>query len=311
MHLEQSLRTVLSSKVRLRNIFKAPKVAGHFCVSHHIPSETLSEISRELIKEIQYYAGEKDNYKVLEVGIGVGRFTVPFAVELDKYLPGSKVYGLDNSKAMLREAKKNIPDANFIEYKSHDITSALSYSEDYFDASISFYVYHCINNWRKALNNVIQAVASPKLLIFLRERSQWGYHLDCRFKGIKITNKDYCKFWKEYFKIRQSISPLPKVEISASNLDLLKDYLKKNGFRHVPKTLKTTWNRTVTYSESLESIEAGLFTKLRVGLTDRDRNLLKTRMLTWLKNKNIKLDSSPVRIPAAIEVDIYYRKRDI
>lgn len=306
MHCEQGLRTVLSSEIRLRNIFKAPKVAGHFCSSHHIPLEILSEISQEIIKVIKFYAGKKDNYKVLEVGIGAGRFTVPLAIELNSNYPRSKLYGLDNSKAMLMEAKKNIPKVDFIEYKLHDITSSLRYPKNYFDVSISFYVYHCINNWQKALNNVIKVVASPKLLIFLREYSQWGYHHDDRFDGIKITDKNYYNFWKEYFKLRQSISPLPKVEISASNLDSLSDYLTKNGFKHAHKMLKTKWNRSVDYREALESIELGLFTKLRVGLTDKDRNILKNNMIEWLNNKVIKFDSHIGTIPAAIEVDVFY-----
>lgn len=296
----------MSSEIRLRNIFKAQKVARHFCSSHHISSEILSKISQEVIELIKFYAGKKDNYKVLEAGMGAGRFTAPFAIELNKSCPGSQLYGLDNSKAMLKEAKKNIPEVDFIEYKLHDITSSLRYPKDYFDVSISFYVYHCINNWRKALNNVLKVIASPKLLIFLREHSQWGYHLDCRFDGIKITDKDYCNFWKKYFKFRQLISPLPTVEISASNLDSLGDFLTKNGFKHVHKTLKTQWNRSVDYREALESIELGLFTKLRVGLTDKDRNILKNNMIEWLNNKVIKIDSRIGTIPALIEVDIFY-----
>ena len=311
MHLEQGLRTVLSSEIRLRNIFKAPKVAGHFCSSHHIPSEILSRISQEIIKIVEFYTDRKDNYRVLEVGMGAGRFTAPFATELHKTYPGSKLYGLDNSKAMLREAKKNIPEVDFIEYKLHDITSSLRYPKDYFDVSISFYVYHCINNWRKALNNVLKVIAFPKLLIFLREHSQWGYHLDCRFDGIKITDKDYCNFWKEYFKLRQSISPLPKVEISASNIDKLMVYLKTKGFKHIHKMVNTKWKRDIVYKEALESIELGLFTKLRVGLDRKQRSILRNEMGKWLDRNGINTELLNGKIPASIEVDIFYCEGEI
>lgn len=239
--------------------------------------------------------------------MGAGRFTLPFIIELDKRFAKSKLFCVDNSIPMINQAIKHINNIASVEFKYHDVTFTLPYPNNYFDASISFYVYHCIKNWRRALRNVMGVLASPKLLIFLREYSQWGYHLDNRFNDIEIQDKNYYKFWKEYFKLREMISPLPKVEISASNIKVLIQHLKGNGFNHIHKMLKTKWERNINYSEAIESIGLGLFTKLRIGLNVKDRHTLKDKMANWLGEKGIDLYSYNGSIPASIELDIFFK----
>ena len=305
----QELKTenILSSQYQLRNIFKAREVAEHFYASHFISSEILTRISEEILDELYTYK-RKESYNLLEVGMGMGRFTVPFASVLENRFPGSRLYGVDSSIAMIREAQKSISNIKNIEYNCHDITDPLPFSGDLFDASLSFYVYHCIKKWRKALENVIQVTAPPNILIFLREYSQWGYHIDNRFSDIEISDATYFDFWKEYFELRQITSPLPKIEISASNLDILIDYLRGRGFKHIHKMLKTTWERSIDYREVLTAIELGLFTKLRVGLSGKDRRLLKNKMVDWLNCRNISLNACHRTIPASIEIDLFYKE---
>lgn len=302
------LTNKLDTSNRLRNIFKAPAVAEHFCASRHIPSEILSKISSEVLSEIIRVKGRQPSYKILEVGTGAGRLALPFATELIKQYPGSKLYGIDNSQSMIKEAGKHISDQKLIDYRHDDITDTLPFDADFFDASISFYVYHCIKQWKKAIANVTDVLIFPKILIFLREHSQWGYHLDNRFTGIEITDTEYCEFWQEYFKQRQLLSSLPKVDISASNIDKLTAHLKQMGFLHEYKVSKTKWNRSISYAESLEFIELGLFTKLRVGLDTKQRHILKKEMSSWLNRNGINSFNEHKTVPAAIEIDIFYKE---
>lgn len=308
--MKLELQTILKSKVKLRNIFQAPSVAEQFCSTHYIPAEVLTAISNEVIDIIVEHKGRKNAYKILEPGIGGGRFTLPFAAQMEKRSPGSRVYGLDNSQAMLAQLPDVLKRMKSFDYAHHDIALPLPFERDFFDASVSFYVYHCIKKWQQALDNVIDVLAEPRLLLFLREHSQWGYHLDNIFKGIEVSDKKYYKFWKEYFKLRQSVSPLPNVDISASDLAKLTAYLKTKGFKHRHKILDTRWERNIDYRAALESIESGLFTKLRVGLDRKQRLLLKNTMEKWLERNEIDPDLQNSKIPATIEIDTFYNEEE-
>lgn len=304
--MQLDLKTILESKVKVRNIFKAQSVAERFSSTRHIPADVFAGITDEIIDIFEEYLPNKTSFNILEVGIGGGRFTLPFTTQLQKRHPGSNLTGFDNSIAMMSQLPEELKSLQSFKYSVHDITQPLPFEKNYFDASISFYVYHCIKKWQLALENVLNTIAEPKLLIFLRERSQWGFYLDNRFTKINVTNKTYRKFWQEYFNLREQISPMPKFDISASDLAMLTSYLKSKGYSHDNKILKTSWNRIVDYREALESIELGLFTKTRVGLDKKQRNQLTNDMKSWLVQNRIDPNIPSGEIPASIEVDIFY-----
>ena len=300
------LQTIKMQTKQALNIFDTKEVAENFLGSHYIPFNILREISGEILEIIESITQKTTHYRILETGIGTGRFSYPFAIELAKTFPNSKLYGLDSSRAMLSEAKKYLPPNLSIEYEHGSLNKPLSYQPNFFDASISFYVYHCIKNWKRALNNVVRVIRKPTLLFFIKERSQRGFHLDNRFDGIEIFDETYYRFWQEYFKNRGISTPLPNVDISASNLDMLGTYLGEKGFQHINKISAFKWKRKINYREALQSINLGLFTKLRIGLSAQDRAFLRKRMKDWLSIEHIDYTKQFWEIPAAIEIDIFY-----
>jgi len=300
------LQTIKIQTKQVLNIFNTKEVAEHFLDTHYIPFDILQGISGEILEILESITQKTTHYRILETGMGTGRFSYPFAIELAEKFPDSKLYGLDSSRAMLSEAEKYLPPDLSIKYEHGSLNKPLSYPLNFFDASISFYVYHCIKKWKQALNNVIRMIRKPILLFFIKERSQWGFHLDNRFDGIEIFDVTYYRFWKEYFKNREILTPLPKVDISASNLDMLGTYLEKKGFQHITKISDFKWKRKIDYREALQSINLGLFTKLRIGLSAQDRAFLRKRMEDWLSIERIDYTKQFWEIPAAIEIDVFY-----
>lgn len=293
-------------KPQIENIFTLEEVASHFEVSHFIPERILSGVVGEIFDKVESLKKKKRSYMILEAGMGTGRFTRPLAFTMEKRYPQSRIVGIDSSEMMIKEARKFITSNTSIEYLNHNICNNLPYDHGFFDASISFYVYHCIINWKQALNNIIQVLSNPKILIFIREKSQWGYYLDDRFGDIATTNATYYSFWKSYFDYRKQKAPLPEFDISASNLRELTRYLKAKGFYHEHKLSKHIWERDINFQESLISIEFGLFTKLRTGLTKNDRTHLKNKMKRWLIEHDIEPMTYLDKIPAQIEIDYFY-----
>lgn len=83
--------------------------------------------SQELDKFSEYLP---KNGRVLDVGCGVGIPVASFFVE-----NGFEVTGVDISEGMLKQARKNIPEAQFFQYNMGD----LDFPDNYFDGLVSIY----------------------------------------------------------------------------------------------------------------------------------------------------------------------------
>jgi ubiquinone/menaquinone biosynthesis C-methylase UbiE len=83
--------------------------------------------SQELEKFVKYLP---EKGKVLDVGCGVGIPIAKFFVE-----NGFDLTGIDISKGMVTNARKNVPEAQFFQYDMAD----LEFQDNYFDGLVSIY----------------------------------------------------------------------------------------------------------------------------------------------------------------------------
>lgn len=97
----------------------------------------MKKIVQVLLKEF------KDCQKILDIGVGTGRFAKPLQRK------GFDVIGIDISRGMMRNARRKgvdnllLSDACFLPFK-----------DSYFDASLCVHVLHLISDWQTALEEI-------------------------------------------------------------------------------------------------------------------------------------------------------------
>jgi ubiquinone/menaquinone biosynthesis C-methylase UbiE len=121
-----------------------PKVAVNF------DSDLFSGIIGEYIKDVQKQAvfsilGKVDGWKVIDVGAGTGRFSIPF------HASGAEVVACDASAQMLEILRQKIEGSerslHIVVGDAHD----LQFSDQIFDCAVSFRTLIHVINWQRAL----------------------------------------------------------------------------------------------------------------------------------------------------------------
>ncbi|MHA1278830.1 MAG: class I SAM-dependent methyltransferase [Candidatus Helarchaeota archaeon] len=95
------------------------------------------EINEWILKQLHLKNGEK----VLDLGCGTGKQTIPFKKKVG--IEGT-VIGMDISEELLEEAKKKAEDANVsIQFLVHDANNQFDFEDNYFDViSCCFAIYY-------------------------------------------------------------------------------------------------------------------------------------------------------------------------
>jgi SAM-dependent methyltransferase len=117
----------------------------------------------------------------LEIGVGTGRFAVPLA------RMGFDITGIDLSEAMLKQLIVNSNGEDLVRLARADATK-LPFPDDTFGASLTFWVFHLIPDWRHAADELVRVVRPDGALIV--EIGGWdaALRLDtmfCVFAGIE------------------------------------------------------------------------------------------------------------------------------
>lgn len=99
------------------------------------------------------------NYKVVDVGCGIGRRY--------KYFQGSTYVGIDREKIMISNAKKYFPNLNFHLVEAQEIIAALPQYKEKFDLALTFHVLQ--------YNHVSQQVPIIKGIKFLLKPDGFYY----------------------------------------------------------------------------------------------------------------------------------------
>lgn len=93
--------------------------------------------------------------KILEIGVGTG-------LTLEKYNPVNKIYAIDISLKMLKEAKR-LPHINLIKMNSEN----LAFADNSFDCITAFYVASVVNNPVKMMKELSRVCKSGGTIIIV------------------------------------------------------------------------------------------------------------------------------------------------
>jgi ubiquinone/menaquinone biosynthesis C-methylase UbiE len=147
----------------------------------------------------------KEGYNVLDIGPGMGYFTIP----ISKMIGKGKVYALDIQEQMLARLRKKIAKKNFenIEIKQYD-GSSFNIAEK-FDLVLLFWMFHEVTN-KDVFVNEIKAVMNPTSKILVVEPK------------IHVTKESFSESLKSFHKIGIEAVEYPKVGLSRSVVLMLK-----------------------------------------------------------------------------------------
>jgi ubiquinone/menaquinone biosynthesis C-methylase UbiE len=117
-------------------------------------------------------AGGRRGVRVLEIGIGTGRISLPLLAL------GANVSGVDISIKMLDRLRANLaalqaerPTAPWgtLELRQGDMT-ALPFADDAFDAVVAVHVFHLVYPWEQALDEAVRVLAPGGSLLLGNDR---------------------------------------------------------------------------------------------------------------------------------------------
>ena len=127
---------------------KATKTDYAKIAEYYDKVRALSRESLNLWLEVfSKFGGIKENSKVLDVGCGTGRFTIPLATRTN-----AAVYGLDSSREMLEKAK--VKDRGGLVKWVQGRAEDLPFDDSYFDCVLTSFTIHHVDNKRKAIEEM-------------------------------------------------------------------------------------------------------------------------------------------------------------
>jgi ubiquinone/menaquinone biosynthesis C-methylase UbiE len=148
------------------------------------------------------------NAHILDVGTGIGIPTAKFMVN-----KGFKVTGIDISSTMITEARKNVPNANFIEMDALQ----MDFEKEKFDGIISVYtLFHIPRSKHEILFQKFYEILKPNGILVINTGIGESEGIS-QFFGVPM-------FWSNYSP-EKTLSLVKKVGFSV----LLEDVLQRGG----------------------------------------------------------------------------------
>lgn len=157
-----------------------------------------SEFGRKVMEtEAEYLRKELANRrKILEIGCGIGAFA--------ERLADLNITGLDESEAMLQEAKKK-SNKKFVRGSAYD----LPFSDRSFDAVFLVTTLEFLDNYKKAMEEVVRVLEKGGKLIVMMLNSESEYFKahsqkpDDYFRRIRhINSEEIEQFASRFFELR-------------------------------------------------------------------------------------------------------------
>jgi len=161
-----------------------------------------SSLGKKILRaEVNYLKNElKDRKRILDIGCGMGVF--------EEMMPELNIVGLDNSEAMLEEARKR-SDKKFVLGDAQN----LDFANQSFDAIFMVTTLEFVENYKKAVKEATRVLAPKGKLVIMTLNLESGYFKshalkeNSYFRRIRRTNlknvKNYIsKFFdasEEYF----------------------------------------------------------------------------------------------------------------
>jgi len=178
----------------------------------------LPNTNSPVLKEICHRLIDKNSQvgiiRVLDVGAGTGRITIPFANHYERYVadlpekPILKIICVEKSPQMLMQLQQKVKD-NKYEYVQIDAGTAqdirdIVIPEELYDAVIAHWVFHVISDWRVAVY-AIDSVLKPTAQIFLlSEQSELYSAIDGDYRD--IGDEIVKNVWRSYHNERRRMT---------------------------------------------------------------------------------------------------------
>ena len=254
-----------SNHYKKENIFKDKNIAERyekFVVGGL--EEVLSKfggVFKKIIAKILFpnYTQSKNssprNIWIIEFGIGSGKFTIPFIKSLLESGLSLKVnlFGIDNSKYMLKKLKKNLrksclnsyfkrkliinADINKFSWQQRFSNFINSAKENEIKIFIFAQIWHYIENPKEFFNNIKDILKKPNTYILHFEPIYYFKLLDGNFTfseySLKFEDekeKTHYLFWLYYYSLRDEYHPYSCQKITATREDYIYELYKKEGF---------------------------------------------------------------------------------
>ncbi|MCS7013496.1 MAG: class I SAM-dependent methyltransferase [Chloroherpetonaceae bacterium] len=186
-------------------------------------------------KVIAHLAGKHS--KLLDVGAGAGRITIPIAIA------GCEVTALDCEPKMLEELERQVR-----EFSLHITTvvgdaAKLPFADNTFDAVFTSNVLHLVPQWEKALDEAIRVM---------------------KFGGVFIQGRDWVSpdsaFARLRNKLREIVATLnPNLKPTAAAGPALFEALSARGGKNEPEIIAARWTQTISPAKLLMQMENRAF----------------------------------------------------
>lgn len=215
---------------------------------------------------------------LFEPGIGTGRVAIPFAER------GYKITGIDISNEMVNILKSKLADKKDLDITSKIAdTTRIPFASKSFDISIIVHLFHLIEDWRKAADEICRVVNGP--IIFLGTG---------RGKEIPFLNQKYKDICRELNH--------PIINVGANKFDEVLEYLKLKNYNVDNVKSDFDWTNKIEINQAFEYIRQRSYSFTHLVSEETHNEAIKI-LFEYLKNKYSDL-SVEIEIANSISISI-------
>lgn len=265
------------------NIFERPDIAKNYGKIRNIPESIFAESAKLILANLKK---KEQPLSIVEGGCGNGRLTIPLLEQLQTSNTNYNYQGFDVSDPMLNEIQKNkitrLPQVKIFKNSAYNLSL---FKNEKVDAYIISHVLH-VAKYKQILNESWR--------IFKKIPTYFVFRDDDFIRLIngnktRITGQP-ADFWTEYWDMRKGFSlQSPKSITDVYPFSKPINYIREHG-KNVNELGVLKWNFTETYGGFLKYILMGAYTALG-NIPEDWRKLIYHHMKSWLKNKNINLNT--------------------
>jgi ubiquinone/menaquinone biosynthesis C-methylase UbiE len=248
------------------------------------------QVILKLFYKLQESTAFSDNSAFLDAGCGTGRITVPLA----KHFPNFHFIGVDISEEMLTILKDNLKSQSINNYTvvRGDLLR-LDFNNDSFHIVLISSVLHSIEDWKKAIDEIIRVTKPDGYLLLISEQSNL---YDLGLGRMKSGNKNvFERFWGKYIEYRIK-NELDNPETSQVGIkwrlsypEVIK-YLKDKKHIGEVKRISVDWEKEFKVNDLMRIVKGRSWSSMFTVDHEKYQTLIND-LNHWLKESNISLQT--------------------
>lgn len=202
-------------------------------------SEAQLKLGRELIEKLGLQGGER----VLDIGCGDGRVTAEIAARL----PRGSADGIDNSRDMIRLARRTFPPADFPNLNFALIDAQALDFENEFDIAFSNAVLHWVSDHQAVLKGIYRALKpGGRLLVQMGGRGNVDGMVNIAL-GL-ASRPEWAAYFRDFippfsfFGVEEYQAWLPRAGFRPLRVELIRRDMQQQGREGLEGWFRTTWH---------------------------------------------------------------------